>query len=100
MSELSGSAPSGVGAVALLENNAEWIAKRVGSRVVVKTVVDVDWERPRDYTVRPEQQSRNIDDIFEDPEIDIVIEAMGGIKPAKRVRRHRAEAPQIRRHSE
>ncbi len=73
----------GVGAVELLETNADWIAQRVGSRVVVKKVVDLDWKTPRAYTIRPEQQSSNANDIFEDAEIDIVIEAMGGVKPAK-----------------
>ncbi len=73
----------GVGAVELLETNADWIAQRVGSRVVVKKVADLDWVRPRGYTLRPEQQTTDNDDIFEDPEIDIVIEAIGGVTPAK-----------------
>lgn len=51
----------GVGAVELLETNADWIAQRVGSRVVVKTVVDVDWSRPRAYALRPDQQSTDAD---------------------------------------
>lgn len=73
----------GVGAVELLETNADWIAQRVGSRVVVKTVVDVDWSRPRAYALRPDQQSTDADALFADPEIDIVIEAIGGIRPAR-----------------
>jgi homoserine dehydrogenase len=75
----------GMGAVELLETNADWIAQRVGSRVVVKTIVDLDWKRERRYTVRPEQQSTKINDVLDDPEIDIVIEAMGGTHPAHRV---------------
>jgi len=73
----------GVGAVELLETNADWIAQRVGSRVAVKTVCDVDWSRERAFAVRPDQQTTDVNDIFNDPEIDIVIEAMGGVKPAK-----------------
>jgi homoserine dehydrogenase len=73
----------GVGAVELLETNADWIEQRVGSRVVVKTVVDLDWARERAYAIRPDQQSTKVSDIFDDPTIDIVIEAMGGVKPAK-----------------
>jgi len=73
----------GVGAVALLETNADWITKRVGSNVVVKKVVDLDWQTPRAITLRPEQQSSDVNAIFDDPEIDIVIEAIGGVKPAK-----------------
>ncbi|HOF87557.1 MAG TPA: homoserine dehydrogenase [Armatimonadota bacterium] len=73
----------GVGAVQLLETNADWIAQRVGSRVVVKRVMDVDWSRPRAYPVRPEQQATAVQDILDDPEIDIVIEAVGGVTHAK-----------------
>ena len=73
----------GVGAVELLETNAEWIAQRVDAPVVVKTVVDLDWARERDYTIRADQQSRNAADVLENPDIDIVFEAMGGVKPAK-----------------
>lgn len=73
----------GVGAVELLESNADWIAQRVGTPLVVKKVVDLDWSRQRAYTIRPDQQSTNVNDILDDPEIDIVIEAMGGVKPAK-----------------
>ncbi|HEY3376284.1 MAG TPA: homoserine dehydrogenase [Armatimonadota bacterium] len=73
----------GVGAVQLLETNADWIAQRVGSRVVVKKVVDLDWTREREYTIQTEQQTTDVTDVLNDPEIDIVIEAMGGVKPAK-----------------
>jgi transcriptional regulator with GAF, ATPase, and Fis domain len=75
----------GVGAVQLLESNAEWIAQRVGSRVVVKAVSDIDWSRPREFTVRKEQQVTQFEQILDDPEIDIVIEAIGGIKVAREV---------------
>jgi homoserine dehydrogenase len=73
----------GMGAVQLLETNADWIAQRVGSRLAVKRVVDLNWAVSRAYTVTPAQQSTNVDDILGDPEIDIVIEAIGGVKPAK-----------------
>lgn len=73
----------GVGAVQLLETNADWIAQRVGSRVVVKKVVDLDWTRPRAYTLQPAQQTTSVNDVLDDPEIDIIIEAMGGVKPAR-----------------
>ena len=75
----------GVGAVQLLESNAEWIAQRVGSRVVVKAVSDIDWDRPREFTVRPEQRATRFEQILDDPEIDIVIEAIGGVRVAKEV---------------
>ena len=74
----------GVGAVALLESNADWIAQRVGSRVVVKKVVDLDWDRPREFTPRADQCTTHVADVLDDPEIDIVIEAIGGVHPARK----------------
>ena len=73
----------GVGAVRLLETNADWIAQRVGSRVNVKVVVDLEWDREREYTVRKDQQFTDMKAVLDDPEIDIVIEAIGGIRAAR-----------------
>ena len=66
----------GRGAVQHLETNADWIAQRVGTRVVVKRVVATNWSRPRPYQLRPEQQTIDINDVLDDPEIHIVIEAI------------------------
>lgn len=75
----------GMGAVELLDTNAAWIAQRVGSQVVVKTVVDLEWDRARDYTVDEARRSTKMAAVLDDPEIDIVIEAIGGVKAAKTV---------------
>ncbi len=72
----------GVGAVQLLESNADWIAQRVGSRVVIDKIFDIDWTRPRSCQVRPDQQATDVAQVLENPAIDIVIEAMGGVNPA------------------
>ncbi len=73
----------GVGAVQLLESNADWVAQRVGARVRVKAVADLDWARSREYEISAEQRTTKVNDVLDDPEIDIVIEAMGGVKPAR-----------------
>jgi homoserine dehydrogenase len=73
----------GVGAVKLLTTNADWIAQRIDAPLVVKKVVDLDWTRDRGCSLRPDQQSTNAADVLENPDIDIVIEAMGGVKPAR-----------------
>jgi homoserine dehydrogenase len=73
----------GMGAVKLLEENAAWVAHRVGAAVNVRRVCDLDWEREREYMPSPEKRTSNAQDIFCDPDIHIVIEAMGGIKPAR-----------------
>ena len=69
----------GSGVVKVIQTNAKIIAKRAGQEVEVKYVLDL-----RDFPDDP-IQSKVIHDfnvILEDPEVDIVVETMGGTKPA------------------
>lgn len=69
----------GSGVVEVLNTNAKVIAKRAGQEVEVKYVLDL-----RDFPGDP-VQSKVVHDysiIAEDPEISIVVETMGGTKPA------------------
>ena len=75
----------GVGTVNLLESNAEWIKGRIGVPLKVLKAVDLDWERAREYEITDAQKSTNIDDVINNPDIDIVVEAMGGVGIAKSV---------------
>ncbi len=73
----------GMGAVKLLEENAAWVAHRVGAKVNVARVVDLDWVREREYMPAVEKRTSNAAEVFADPDIHVIIEAMGGIKPAR-----------------
>ena len=69
----------GSGVVKVLNTNAKIIAKRAGQEIEVKRVLDL-----RDF---PDDsiQSKVVHDyseILEDPEISVVVETMGGTKPA------------------
>lgn len=69
----------GSGVVEVLNTNAKVIAKRAGQEVEVKYVLDL-----RDFPGDP-VQSKVVHDysiIAEDPEISIIVETMGGTKPA------------------
>lgn len=69
----------GSGVVEVLTTNAGIIAKRAGREVGVKYVLDL-----RDFPGDP-IQSKVVHDfqiILDDPEVDIVVETMGGTKPA------------------
>ena len=69
----------GSGVVKVLNTNAKLIAKRAGQEVEVKYILDL-----RDFPGDP-AQSKVVHDyniIAEDPEISIVVETMGGTKPA------------------
>ena len=69
----------GSGVVEVLTTNAGIIAKRAGQEVGVKYVLDL-----RDFPGDP-IQSKVVHDfqiILDDPEVDIIVETMGGTKPA------------------
>jgi len=72
----------GAGAVRILAQNAESIARKVGSKIVVKRIADLDITTPRPVHVDPSVLTTNAAEILDDPSIDIVIETIGGVKPA------------------
>ncbi len=63
--------------VKILEENAAIIAARAGDTIVVKRGVVRNLEKVRDLGII---LSQNPDDIINDPEIDIVVELMGGVE--------------------
>ncbi len=69
----------GSGVVEVIRTNARIIAKRAGQEVEVKHVLDL-----RDFPGDPIQHKvvHDFNIILEDPEVDIVVETMGGTKPA------------------
>ncbi|MBU0482256.1 MAG: homoserine dehydrogenase [Proteobacteria bacterium] len=72
----------GSGTAEVLLQQAERLESRAGLSLRLKTVADimVDTLPPQFSGVT---LTKNVEDIFGDPEIDIVIELIGGIEPAK-----------------
>lgn len=73
----------GSGVVAIFNHNIGLIKNKSGLNVKLKKVVDLDIETPRGVEIDPNILSTDVNDILEDPEIDIVIELIGGYQPAK-----------------
>lgn len=69
----------GSGVVEVLDVNREGIAKRAGQPIEIKYVLDL-----RDFEGDPIQKKivHDYKTIAEDPEIQIVVETMGGVEPA------------------
>jgi len=72
----------GSGVVAVLDKNAAAIEKRLGVRLELKRVADLDLERPRPVAVPREKLTTRAEEVLNDPEIQIVIELMGGLGAA------------------
>lgn len=73
----------GVGVVKLLQESGDLIEKRLGARLVLKKIADLDITTPRVVTVAPDVLTTKATDILEDPDIQIVVELMGGYEPAR-----------------
>lgn len=72
----------GTGTYKTLEMNKAQIEAAAECKIEITKILERDVDRERDITVVPEQFTQDPDSIFKDPEIDIVIELLGGIEPA------------------
>ena len=72
----------GTGTYKSLEMNRDIIEKELGTKVSIVKILEKDIDRERDINVTREQFVSDPDEIFNDPEIDIVIELLGGVEPA------------------
>jgi homoserine dehydrogenase len=73
----------GAGVVETFNRNLDLMEQKVGAKIKLKKVVDLDIETDRGIEVDRNILSTDVNDILEDPEIDIVIELIGGYEPAK-----------------
>ncbi len=75
----------GGGLAQVMHDQAGRLEKRVGARCVLTRVADIMVEQLPDHISRGGKVSlsKDVNDIFNDPEISIVIELIGGIEPAK-----------------
>jgi homoserine dehydrogenase len=71
----------GGGAYKILRDNARLIELKVGSKVVVKQIADVDPDRPRAVDFDRSLMTTNAEELINNPEIDIVVELIGGVHP-------------------
>ncbi len=69
----------GAGVVKVLDMNSDAITKRTGAEIRVKHVLDL-----REFPGTPAEPllTHDFNDILNDPDVSIVVETMGGLKPA------------------
>ncbi len=73
----------GTGVVRLLRDNGALISERVGAELHLKRIADIDIQRSRGIPVDKTILTTDAGIILDDPEIDIVVELMGGYEPAR-----------------
>lgn len=83
---IAGFGTVGTGLTKLILANEDWIFRRLGKKINIKTILVKDLDKKRDYI--PPKNIRftdNIDELINDPEIDIVCELIGGTTVAKNI---------------
>lgn len=73
----------GAGTFEVLTNNREIIKNRVGADVVVKKIADLDIESDRGVPVDRDLLTVDAMQVIDDPEIDVVVELIGGLEKAR-----------------
>ncbi len=73
----------GTGVAKILLENADQLRAKTGITIILKRVCDVDITTPRDVSVPRGVLTTSLDDVLGDPEIEVVIELVGGTTVAK-----------------
>ncbi|WP_404452256.1 homoserine dehydrogenase [Virgibacillus necropolis] len=85
----------GSGVVKLIENRQEELVNQLGFGVNVKRVLVRDLEKERDVQLAQTALTTDPNDVLHDPDIDVIVEVMGGIEEA---RQHILEAFATKKH--
>lgn len=73
----------GGGVAHILQNNGAGVAAKAGAAFQLERIAVRDVNRSRDTTVDLKQLTDDAHSVVQDPDIDIVIEVMGGLEPAR-----------------
>ncbi len=73
----------GVGVTKVVQKNAALLEQRSGIEIELAKIADLDLERDRGLKIDRKLLTNKADEIIDDPAIQIVVELIGGIEPAK-----------------
>ncbi|MFO7764943.1 MAG: homoserine dehydrogenase [Pelovirga sp.] len=73
----------GTGVVKVFQNNADLLEQRLGTPVRLVKIADLDITTDRGVQLADGILTTNVDEVINHPDIDIVIELIGGYEPAK-----------------
>ena len=73
----------GAGVVEVLRRNGEAIARRAGGPLLIRRVLVRDLHRARAGGIDRELLTTDVQVILDDPQIDVVVELIGGVEPAR-----------------
>ena len=75
---LLGCGTVGTGVARLMANNRELIRSRLGAELILKRVADIDPDKDRGVQFEDGVMTTDARQVVEDPEVDIILEMIGG----------------------
>lgn len=73
----------GAGVVRIVEGNQEDLSSQVGSPIIIERIAVKNADKPRDIEVDSAKITTDPWELIRDPEIDVIVEVMGGIAGTK-----------------
>ncbi|WVX84470.1 homoserine dehydrogenase [Niallia oryzisoli] len=73
----------GSGVVKIIEDHQDKLMHQVGCPIQVKKILVKSLDKERSIDIEPSVLTTDVDDILLDPEIDVVVEVMGGVEKTK-----------------
>ncbi|MGV7221236.1 MAG: homoserine dehydrogenase [Nitrospinales bacterium] len=73
----------GTGVVNILANNGDTISQRLGASIEIAKIADLDITTDRGVSVSEGILTTDVNELFNDPDISIIIELIGGYEPAR-----------------
>ncbi len=75
----------GTGVIKILNQRSSLLAQRCQGELVIKRIADKDITSPREVEVDKKILTADVDEVINDPEIDVIVELIGGLHPAKEI---------------
>ena len=73
----------GSGVVKILRDKKSFLAEKTGIEIYIKKICDKDLASKRNVSVDKKLLTKSALEVINDPQIDIIVELVGGIHPAK-----------------
>lgn len=73
----------GCGVIKILRERKSFLSQKIGSEINIKKICDKDIVTPRLISIDKSLLTDNVKEVIDDPQIDIVVELIGGKHPAK-----------------
>lgn len=72
----------GTGVARVLLQQRELLETRTQVLFNLKAISELDWEKERDIDLSTVKCTTNADELLNDPDIDVIVETIGGFEPA------------------